>query len=1401
MADDPTSSPDKRQVELEGAILGFEIKIAADEKKLEKLQKDLTEAFSEGEKARDIRNSKSLEGLKKSLDSVSKSAARAAEEASELGKWAVIASGIAQSPETSPFKLMIKTLNQGFKYITYSDRAISADRIFNDWVESLKGKQSEEEAKREKLIREIFFGPEQPVTIAENFPQYFNQFHYQGNESKQIETWYSPDSWKGVSEAYYQEAAWRRSVLLELQQNLILLEWIIFRSEIRPNQELPNQPDIKDLKWLIDEMEKRKAEREEELQKYKANYAKFKASLLKSGASEENAEAAAHELSASVDFSEQANKESQAERTSTGGAPSNIPLSAAPGPSTELKTIKEKEHPHAQVAVSAGITPVDVLRNPDWVLNQLALGFLSQVQSQIESTEVIPAFLGLDPEQEEFARRLMTEKGLTSQEAVRQATLTLGVNPELANLTDSERKLAYQLMREQNFPAHEAAAAALQISQAEPRLANLTPEQKEVALSYLKQGRTVKQAIDFALVEKPEVAPEITPFEAVSAPTSAQITTALSSLPADQQQPARQLVTSLMGQGYSYDEAVELALQDFAAPLSAAERETAATPAPIETLAEFADLPLEQQEEATKLVNKLMSQGRSYGEAVTIALQSVTAPPGTRPAETATAPLEIVEEFASFTPEQQAKATELVQKLMSRGMSYEQAVATASLSFSARPAAAAATVSSQVPAGAIPEFASLSPEQQSEAIKLFSELVAKGYRRNDAVAQVLQIITASGTAAQKPTTAFRETAAPIQPPTVRAGEAPKTRTAEPGLSPLQKETREQLEKRGRGPLGLRDYTHPSEAAKAITSHLRAYFLRVFSRGPAQETVPAVSEAATPPASSVSTEGIAAGAGVAAGVATSVGTKVGKSLLSKGVDAALGAVAPQALAAKKLIEKALAVAGKVLPPVIKNALEDLKEKIKEGIIGLNALIAMHLPAFISGLIGGTVGAIAGPIGAAIGFGVGWTVGITVIEPIIGWGLASGAISAIPAIAGGGLATSITSAGGSASAFLGSGAAPPSIAVSGVAVASLLIIPIIAAFVQPSEAIEQYDPPKFTVTKEMATVEVDGKPVAFKDDKGINRIANLGNASATITYKVTFTSQGEAIKLSTPEDKAISYKSDRNPAEINPGPTLVSGTYPASLVAGESKSVVMAVTINGGSGKIYDDSRLVNSFAVTGTTGEGSNQTSQTHSAIAALIIGAPKGTQPYGFPVAGSITSLDDEVLYDQQGNPAGGCGSEHHHCGQMSDSTTTILGGLDIAVGHEGRDLPVVSTINGFVRVSTFDYTVGGKVIIESLSGEYRVAFLHLKDTGRIAAQTQVSRGQQVGFVYDWGDYQTDKLKASSGPHVHYQITQNEVNLPFATAPSGSCSDGTSIMSKAAHDIVVQKGSLPASEIATGACP
>ena len=96
--------------------------------------------------------------------------------------------------------------------------------------------------------------------------------------------------------------------------------------------------------------------------------------------------------------------------------------------------------------------------------------------------------------------------------------------------------------------------------------------------------------------------------------------------------------------------------------------------------------------------------------------------------------------------------------------------------------------------------------------------------------------------------------------------------------------------------------------------------------------------------------------------------------------------------------------------------------------------------------------------------------------------------------------------------------------------------------------------------------------------------------------------------------------------------------------------------------------------------------------------------------------------------------------------------GVDIAVGN---DTPVQSTISGTAEIFPADGTMdpnGGGYMVNVKNANYTVKFAHLMPTGRVSGDVKI--GDVMG--------QSDDSGASTGPHLHYGIyNNNDINTPL----------------------------------------
>lgn len=171
--------------------------------------------------------------------------------------------------------------------------------------------------------------------------------------------------------------------------------------------------------------------------------------------------------------------------------------------------------------------------------------------------------------------------------------------------------------------------------------------------------------------------------------------------------------------------------------------------------------------------------------------------------------------------------------------------------------------------------------------------------------------------------------------------------------------------------------------------------------------------------------------------------------------------------------------------------------------------------------------------------------------------------------------------------------------------------------------------------------------------------------------------------------------------------------------------------------YNDSQIKNIIEITAT--DQTSRKTETITAEATVIIG-DKLDHPFGFPVGGILSSVDEDP-----------CGD---HWGAFFGVGATNVHGIDI-VG--GANAPVISTLTGKIRDAGFRNSgsnerndVGGYVYIESDDGNFIAGFQHMNapDPLKIKVGATVNRGEVIGTIYPTA------LPTTSGPHLHYQIIQ-----------------------------------------------
>lgn len=450
---------------------------------------------------------------------------------------------------------------------------------------------------------------------------------------------------------------------------------------------------------------------------------------------------------------------------------------------------------------------------------------------------------------------------------------------------------------------------------------------------------------------------------------------------------------------------------------------------------------------------------------------------------------------------------------------------------------------------------------------------------------------------------------------------------------------------------------------------------------------------------------------------------------------------------------------------KKMIELLKNVLSGGAVYGFMLMVGFLTNFLVGAstLGGIVAgamigfSVGGPIGAIIGGFVGGIGGLAigqVISSAFGAGtpIASGAALA-PAIATSTAAATAGTIGGSTGitgAFAGSTIGSITTVSLGTAFAAIFATTVMnnaqtnAIFRQAPQEQQQGVPAIFEVVK-------TANPSSLPDYKG---------GSETITYTVTISAMDRDIQVASIDDTATDFNRTKNIENLKP---VLQGSVPSEIKAGSSVNLTYRLAI---SGNDYNNSSLVNRVFVTAKNSATSE--SQTQTAEAKTTIGNPVDRQPYGFPKAGAIRTLDDEMIPDFFNLKTGKINPAHRHCGEIyKNSFTCVRGGLDIG---GASSVEVKSTLEGTVSDSWFNQRLGGVVTIVSPTGQYFAVFMHLKDAGRPAKGGAIKRGDKIGEIYT--DYVNNPIDTSSGAHLHYQVLKNGVNVNFGDAKNaGPCID------------------------------
>ena len=568
-----------------------------------------------------------------------------------------------------------------------------------------------------------------------------------------------------------------------------------------------------------------------------------------------------------------------------------------------------------------------------------------------------------------------------------------------------------------------------------------------------------------------------------------------------------------------------------------------------------------------------------------------------------------------------------------------------------------------------------------------------------------------------------------------------------------------------------NFMHPEQYFGKVFSSFKNSLARVFGK---KEVVGAVAKKAV--------VGTAAKTGLGALVkkgAASLAAKIGLGAATGGVGTAI------LLATEKFWNK--------IPPEWKNKLKDLWSMMQIGMAGLAVWLLMNLGALAGGIIGGIIGASAGAliapflgplaplapiIGSSLGFTVGAFVGYSlqgIASSILGLGGGSAAGGVAPAVSGISFAGFTLPAGFSAAASsfgaLLSGSGLSTIALFGVG-GGISLISIFTALTIITVG----------ATQQPQTQETTGKKVVFQVKNEVNpvSISTYNGEEITLNYTITITVPANQATINSVVNKVTRYSGTGTKEVYVKTENLVTNNVDKDHPLVISDSFVIK-------GNDYKNSQLVSVVTVTGE---------ETETAVATVVLGQPPlAEQPFGYPAAGIIKSLDDQPWHEAIVN---GLSTQLAHCGTFLpfiDPNATkrpcIAGGLDIA--GEGS---VFSTLEGTVVYSAFDRGpktsacdpatsvtgfcypgLGGVVYIQSKTGKFYVGFLHLAQDGRIASGS-VKPGDLIGKIYSGpicGGSPSGDSCTSSGSHVHYQVLikngSGYVNYNFADH-FGSCLTG-----------------------------
>lgn len=514
------------------------------------------------------------------------------------------------------------------------------------------------------------------------------------------------------------------------------------------------------------------------------------------------------------------------------------------------------------------------------------------------------------------------------------------------------------------------------------------------------------------------------------------------------------------------------------------------------------------------------------------------------------------------------------------------------------------------------------------------------------------------------------------------------------------------------------------------------------------------------------------AATAAAQTAATGASVAAAGSTTAIAAAAGVAAPPiglALLAAKAISKIKGIFTGFLKIFSPSLLSKAKIGARKGVDGL----------FSGGIFGNSLMI----LGALAGFAVGGPIGALVL---------GGAGKFIPSLIGGTLGTLGAVIPGSGDKkkkglliVLGSSSA----AVGGLAWVGVVLLVVLGFFIfnqfftlpgalrAAPEATENYGPEPFFEIEKTASCKVGGVT------RDCSALPN--NESYQIQYTIIIKSltnnpalpaelQGKDINFTVTD--VLNGLSEDGELELPqlavPSTLSLSPGQEATLGPSQIPEISF-------SGPEFNDSVINNSVTAIGTVVGASE--SQTKTSIATVVIGKPNDPPPYEFPFAGTLVDIDDQEIEAPDG--------VRKHRGWFEPLGRVVDGGTDIPGG--GQD--VVSTVDGIVvyadvhtgnpvasnnyaKCVNYNFTggaecmykfgVGGAVYIRSKVGQYMAAYLHL-DTPTVTPGQEVTRGQVIGRIYP------GNLPTTTGPHIHYQVLKNGLNLGFADpANAGRCLDG-----------------------------